>query len=262
MLQIYELKHPQTGESKTVYDYPYCFFDAYIKPAENQRLVSDEPLKLPVRLVCSDYLTKKPNQMAYSEPMFYDLSLQKPLKEPEPPEEIKFNRFLAKIIIQLIASNPIRTKLKREFYEFRDSIRAKPNGKLAELNVRLFNYVAKIEGTDDEDFRLFVENCFKKNVPWGYVKGIIEKYYETNETYHFMNYSELVDLFPCDVIADETELELFCDKAIQENTKSVEDYHKGKLNSINHLKGQVMKMTKGKADARVVTKILENKLAV
>jgi aspartyl-tRNA(Asn)/glutamyl-tRNA(Gln) amidotransferase subunit B len=44
------------------------------------------------------------------------------------------------------------------------------------------------------------------------------------------------------------------------NPKSIADYKKGKLNALNHLKGQVMRETKGKADIGVVTKIMLDKL--
>jgi len=56
-------------------------------------------------------------------------------------------------------------------------------------------------------------------------------------------------------------IEALCDQAIAANPKAVEEYRGGKLGSINFLKGQVMKLSKGKANPALVGPILEQKLA-
>jgi aspartyl-tRNA(Asn)/glutamyl-tRNA(Gln) amidotransferase subunit B len=56
-------------------------------------------------------------------------------------------------------------------------------------------------------------------------------------------------------------IESLCDAVIAENPKVVEDYRAGKAASINFLKGQVMKRSKGKANPAVVGEILAAKLA-
>jgi aspartyl-tRNA(Asn)/glutamyl-tRNA(Gln) amidotransferase subunit B len=48
--------------------------------------------------------------------------------------------------------------------------------------------------------------------------------------------------------------------AIQANPKSVADYKAGNAGAINFLKGQVMKLSKGKANPQVVGEILARKL--
>jgi aspartyl-tRNA(Asn)/glutamyl-tRNA(Gln) amidotransferase subunit B len=45
-------------------------------------------------------------------------------------------------------------------------------------------------------------------------------------------------------------LKNFCDEAIAANPKSVADYKAGKVAALNSLKGQVMKLSKGKANPR------------
>lgn len=233
MLKIYEFRNPQTNTVEKLYEFPErCY--TYAKPDESQILVSDKPMQWPVKLIHKAYIKQKENHGIMVDVDCDEKFAYPPVDLTSP--KVQFNRFLAKITIQLIAPMSIRD----------ESI----------------TWWRLIECMDVDDFRLFVENCLEKKVPWSYVKDIVEKYYETNQWCYFINYSELVDLFPCEVISNEMELELFCDKAVQENPKSVEDYRKGKLNSINHLKGQVMKMTKGKADARVVTEILERKLKI
>ena len=47
---------------------------------------------------------------------------------------------------------------------------------------------------------------------------------------------------------------------IDANPKSVEDYHKGKDNALKFLMGQVMKLTKGKANPVKATELLKKML--
>jgi aspartyl-tRNA(Asn)/glutamyl-tRNA(Gln) amidotransferase subunit B len=61
-------------------------------------------------------------------------------------------------------------------------------------------------------------------------------------------------------VSDTGALEKFCDEAIAANPKSVEDYRSGKVAALNALKGQVMKLSKGKANPGLVGEILERKL--
>ncbi len=59
------------------------------------------------------------------------------------------------------------------------------------------------------------------------------------------------------VVGDEKELETICKKVLSENTQSIEDYKKGKKQAFFFMVGQVMKATKGQADAGKVTTIME-----
>lgn len=62
-------------------------------------------------------------------------------------------------------------------------------------------------------------------------------------------------------VSDTGELEAFCDQVIEANPGPVADYRSGKTAAINFLKGQVMKLSKGKANPNVVGEILAAKLA-
>jgi len=62
------------------------------------------------------------------------------------------------------------------------------------------------------------------------------------------------------VISDTSELEQFCDQAIAANPGPVADYKAGRAAALNFLKGQVMKLSKGKANPALVGEILERKL--
>jgi len=61
--------------------------------------------------------------------------------------------------------------------------------------------------------------------------------------------------------SDSGAIEPLCDQVIAANPKSVEDFRAGKVAALNFLKGQVMKLSKGKANPTVVDELLKSKLA-
>ncbi|MDQ6939890.1 MAG: Asp-tRNA(Asn)/Glu-tRNA(Gln) amidotransferase GatCAB subunit B, partial [Verrucomicrobiota bacterium] len=61
-------------------------------------------------------------------------------------------------------------------------------------------------------------------------------------------------------LSDVTELEALCDQVIAQNPKPVEDFRAGKSAPLNFLKGQVMKLSNGKANPQMAGEILERKL--
>ncbi|HEV2320311.1 MAG TPA: Asp-tRNA(Asn)/Glu-tRNA(Gln) amidotransferase subunit GatB [Verrucomicrobiae bacterium] len=61
-------------------------------------------------------------------------------------------------------------------------------------------------------------------------------------------------------VSDTGAIEKFCDEAIAASPNSVADYKNGKVAALNFLKGQVMKLSKGKANPNLVGQILERKL--
>jgi aspartyl-tRNA(Asn)/glutamyl-tRNA(Gln) amidotransferase subunit B len=61
-------------------------------------------------------------------------------------------------------------------------------------------------------------------------------------------------------VSDTGAIEKFCDEAIAANPNPVSDYKAGKVAALNSLKGQVMKLSKGKANPALVGEILERKL--
>jgi len=111
----------------------------------------------------------------------------------------------------------------------------------------------------------FVVEATAKKYPWNYIKGIVDEYAEIHSDYWFGNsittLSEISYYRPYTVISDSNELDALCQQVIAANAKSVEDYRKGKVASLNHLKGQVMKMSKGKADVNLATEILKRMLS-
>ena len=61
-------------------------------------------------------------------------------------------------------------------------------------------------------------------------------------------------------LSDLSVIEQFCDEVIAANRKPVADFKLGNAASINFLKGQVIKLSKGKANPKLVGEILEKKL--
>ncbi|HUA68140.1 MAG TPA: Asp-tRNA(Asn)/Glu-tRNA(Gln) amidotransferase subunit GatB [Candidatus Saccharimonadales bacterium] len=61
-------------------------------------------------------------------------------------------------------------------------------------------------------------------------------------------------------VSNASALEKFCDEAIAANPGPVADFKSGKIAALNFLKGQVMKLSKGKANPALVGEILERKL--
>ena len=62
-------------------------------------------------------------------------------------------------------------------------------------------------------------------------------------------------------VSDTGAIEALCDQAIANSAKAVAEYKAGKLQAINSIKGQVMKLSQGKANPQVVGEILARKLA-
>jgi len=63
------------------------------------------------------------------------------------------------------------------------------------------------------------------------------------------------------VISDDAELEALAERVIRENPKAVEDARKNPK-AVNYLVGQVMKLTRGRADPQKISSIIKRKLGI
>lgn len=61
-------------------------------------------------------------------------------------------------------------------------------------------------------------------------------------------------------VADSSEIEKFVDEAIAANPKPAQEYAEGNDKSLNFLKGQVMRLSKGQADPSLIGELIEKKL--
>jgi len=71
---------------------------------------------------------------------------------------------------------------------------------------------------------------------------------------------KIVDRKGLGQVSDTSALDQFCDQAIAANPGPAADFKAGKIAALNFLKGQVMKLSKGKANPSLVGQILEHKL--
>jgi aspartyl-tRNA(Asn)/glutamyl-tRNA(Gln) amidotransferase subunit B len=71
---------------------------------------------------------------------------------------------------------------------------------------------------------------------------------------------DIIDAEGLAQVSDDSELEKWADAAINDHPKPVEEYRAGNGASINFLMGQVMKMSRGKANPGAVMQILKQKL--
>lgn len=241
-LRVYHLKDPRTNAIEEVYEYPATYLPHNTTHLTKNKCVtvSREVMKFPILSIPAVYLTELPNARVNAGfTIFWSNELTDYFYsfDENVSEESRFNRFIAKVLTQLVV--PIANSYSESHKTF---------------------WWPMLREIDNDDFRAFLKSAYEKKFPWNYIKNTVEMYHEWNQEVRWTNYKELTEMFPLEVISDTNELELICDKVLADNAKSVEDYRKGKTNSINHLKGQVMKATKGKANQSVVNIILERKL--
>lgn len=72
---------------------------------------------------------------------------------------------------------------------------------------------------------------------------------------------KIVEMKGLTQVSDESAIESMVDQAMAENQKSVDDYRAGKTAAAKFLVGQVMRLSKGKADPRVVGEMIARKLS-
>jgi Asp-tRNA(Asn)/Glu-tRNA(Gln) amidotransferase B subunit len=161
-----------------------------------------------------------------------------PLTPPD-PEYGEHCRYLAKVIINLL-----HPKLKAE----------------TEDEPQWRDWYFFWQRFFPDDFAHFAHFARVNNWPWAYVRKIVEHHIDCNLFWPCITYAELVSLYPCEVVSDDGILHEYCNKVLTDNPKSIVDYKKGKLNSLNHLKGQVMRLSKGKADIQKVELLLKSKM--
>ena len=86
-------------------------------------------------------------------------------------------------------------------------------------------------------------------------KKVFEKMFDQNRDPEIIVKEEGLE-----VLSDENTLVVVVKKVLQSNSPSVEDYRKGKQRAFGFLVGQVMKETKGKANPKIVNRILKEEL--
>ena len=107
-----------------------------------------------------------------------------------------------------------------------------------------------------ENFAEFIVKIHNQEISSSGAQILLKEMFETGE-----DPSDIIERKDLVQVSDAGELELAVREVIAENQKPVEDYKKGKKESLQFLVGQVMKKTKGKANPQVARGILERELS-
>ncbi len=106
-----------------------------------------------------------------------------------------------------------------------------------------------------EDMRALVDLVDSKAISSSTAQQVFAEMFETGKSP-----AAIVQEKGLAQVSDTGAIEKFCDEAIAANPAPVADYKAGKAAALNSLKGQVMKLSKGKANPALVGEILERKL--
>ena len=106
-----------------------------------------------------------------------------------------------------------------------------------------------------ENFAEFVVRIYQQEISSSGAQALLKEMFETGE-----DPSDIIERKDLAQVSDAGELEKAAREVIAENQKSVEDYKKGKKESLQFLVGQVMKKTRGKANPTIAKEILEREL--
>ena len=106
-----------------------------------------------------------------------------------------------------------------------------------------------------ENFAEFIARIYHQEISSSGAQALLKEMLETGE-----DPSVIIEKKDLVQVSDISELEIAAKEVIAENPKPVEDYRKGKKESLQFLVGLVMKKTKGKANPTVAKEILEKEL--
>jgi aspartyl-tRNA(Asn)/glutamyl-tRNA(Gln) amidotransferase subunit B len=129
------------------------------------------------------------------------------------------------------------------------------------LTVELFSYLKKIDknivdsGITTQKIGDLLDLISKGVLSNRQAKEIFEDYIKTNKTA-----KEFVDEKGMVQVSDLSEINQLINTVLQENLKMVDEYKQGKDKLFGFFVGQVMKISKGKANPQLVSKALKEKL--
>ena len=108
---------------------------------------------------------------------------------------------------------------------------------------------------DPENFAEFISLIEEGKISSKIAKTILQEMFSTGvDTSHIIKEKQLIQ------ITDRIEIEKIIKEVISKNQRAIEDFKKGKENAFQFLIGQVMAISKGKADPQVVKSVLKKKL--
>ena len=93
-----------------------------------------------------------------------------------------------------------------------------------------------------------------------YKLNVISKFVDMNLYCKCGSILDMVSLFPDETVSDHTQLVSWIESVIRDNEKAVADFKRGKTGALNSLKGQVMKLSGGKANINLVGDLLKERM--
>ncbi len=168
-----------------------------------------------------------------------------------------FNKSLGEYFEKVISELPPRIKrgdLLRQIKLSSNYIISDLQGLLKERKILISDKNFKIT---PENFAEFILLIYKKEISSKIAKMILEEMFKTGvDPFYIIKEKGLVQ------ITDEGEIEKIIKEVIFKNKKAVVDYKKGKVNAFQFLTGQIMAVSKGKANLEILqeslTKFLKN----
>ncbi len=151
------------------------------------------------------------------------------LKKPPTGDEVK---------IVKLAANYLITELAKLLYERGTGVEEMEHIKIT-----------------PENFAEFIVRIYHQEISSSGAQVLLKEMFETGE-----DPSDIIEKKDLAQVSDVSELEIAAKEVIAENPKPVEDYKKGKKESLQFLVGLVMKKTRGKANPQVAREILEREL--
>ncbi len=186
-------------------------------------------------------------------------------KLPELPEA-RHNRFVTEYGLSLYDANLLTSSKEMADY-FENLCQGNKTIPAKTVSNWLLGTVSAILNTNNIDMSEFADQVSTERVAelllteskgvvsTATAKSILEEMYKTGKSS-----SEIIAVQGLTQISDTGELEKIAAQVIQVNAPAVADYKAGKAQSLTFLVGQVMRMTQGRANPRVVTEVLKKKL--
>jgi aspartyl-tRNA(Asn)/glutamyl-tRNA(Gln) amidotransferase subunit B len=106
-----------------------------------------------------------------------------------------------------------------------------------------------------EDFSSLLELIISNKISGKIAKEVLDKMFETNE-----KPEEIVEKYNLVQISNTDEIEKYIDDILSANPEKVKEYRSGKEKLFGFFVGQIMKVSKGKANPQRVNEILTKKL--
>jgi aspartyl-tRNA(Asn)/glutamyl-tRNA(Gln) amidotransferase subunit B len=182
---------------------------------------------------------------------------------PEKPKE-KIEKFtkqgIDKVDAQVLASNRILAELFEKVSKKIDPVFTARWLRRELLRVINYNKLDLEKTVHQEKFSDYITELFELVTSKKITEKVAQKLMEKLVVKPFSP-KEQVEKEGLGAVSDTGEIKKYCEEAIKENPKAIEDYKKGNEKALHFIVGQVMRKTKGKASPNELNNILKELLS-